>query len=708
MPLIARASPDIANAVTIMLSYIFVNGNDRQPEVIVANFLTDAMRYMNFMDNDTIFRYVGRVCHSYLEKHRASASVIAPLIIDLVDAYYKPFIGATTPDSMLVKLNIPHIWRVLQLCQSHIPEDVGERLVDTLTDIVWKAPDVRVQFVKFILRVVPKQAIKLKKRLTEEIVIRVLAVTLVEEDLNALKTAFNISSIMKSFKRDFVIRFPKSTVLEPLTSDDPALRYQAETFIYQTFSDIGNFVNFRPSEDLIRMPDWPHFVPNESREVESQTVKTDIEGFWEKATSYFEEDGLSLGQNASGLVRVCCWLKCRMKNIDIQKYGEKLLESIKRDVHPDCVLLELLRLISATVSAEDVQSFYSTNKAEVLQAITFGHPDTLHRFFAVAYAFGINDSLLDYEGVQLYLRGLVKEAKVDTLRQFIEAAKDNAKVRALNALWASVPEIMADKDLLGFFRTQPINPEQVQAVINEFFAHQMNDEACTFVGELADKYQFVYVPGTFKRSVTSPDEVVVVGKVMNKNLDFARDVINQGVERPSEIAPELFPILCEILATAAEGQGSDFIESAAQMLVTKLTDGNLGVAVEQCLRSLAGLLEKCGLGNWSAVLMADMGEFPINVLRGESAGTFIMKYMIEKQDQWELDTEVWFDNLTEITNERFPASVIILSWIYKAVPQARQLMLEAKRIASDVLRNWPEDLTDFRDLFVPPLGDEVG
>jgi hypothetical protein len=105
----------------------------------------------------------------------------------------------------------------------------------------------------------------------------------------------------------------------------------------------------------------------------------------------------------------------------------------------------------------------------------------------------------------------------------------------------------------------------------------------------------------------------------------------------------------------------------------------------------------------------EFDRIPLHILGTESAGEFIMQYMKRAYEDgnWEEETERWFDFLNDIGDEGFAAAARILSWIYRAIPGAKDTFLERKRLPPMVLRNWPEDLAELRQLFVPPMGDEL-
>jgi hypothetical protein len=62
-----------------------------------------------------------------------------------------------------------------------------------------------------------------------------------------------------------------------------------------------------------------------------------------KATIYLNQHLGDMVERATPLIQFLHWLKYRLKKTGLEQYGIRLLEVMKHPVHPDDVMLELLR-----------------------------------------------------------------------------------------------------------------------------------------------------------------------------------------------------------------------------------------------------------------------------------------------------------------------------------------------------------------------------
>jgi hypothetical protein len=382
---------------------------------------------------------------------------------------------------------------------------------------------------------------------------------------------------------------------------------------------------------------------------------------------------------------------------------------MKRPVHPDCVVLELLRLMANCIDQAQIKEFYEQNEKAPLHAIVPGQPDTLHRFLAVTHAFGFTADLLVHPGIEDVFRELLANNALDAIRKIIDSSGDERK-RAVELFWQFAGLVVARKELLDFFKDlAPMDEGHAELVITEFVARPVETSAVPFILELIEEHGFPYQQGTFARTLSelSEGEVQLVIKCLPINGEFARDVVVKGLEKPDEIKDIVLQVMCEALTCVKDDK--DFFDTTGQAVADKLVQDFDSPTLAPALSALGRVIERHGPGNWGILIAMELERIPLHILGTASAGEFIVQYMkkLYETGEWESETEKWFTFLNDIGDEKFAAAAKILSWIYQAIPEARGTFLERKRLPPMVVRNWPEDLANLRDQFVPPMGDEI-
>jgi hypothetical protein len=549
----------------------------------------------------------------------------------------------------------------------------------------------------------------LQKKLPEEIIDRILSVTTIEDDLINMRPAFNIGSRLTTLKRDYVLRFPRACLFETLTDESPEIRQKAEEYVRSTFNELGPFRDFTPAEELVKTNTWPKYAPNDAKEPENATLRADLESVLTKATTHLNLYLSNLVERATPLIRFVHWLKYRLKKTGLELYGILLLEVMKRPVHPDCVVLELLRLMANCIDQAQLKEFYEQNERAPLQAIVAGQPDTLHRFFAVTHVFGFTADLLGLSGIGDVFRELLANNALDAIRKIIDSSGDERQ-RAVDLFWQFAGLVVARKELLDFFKDlAPMDDGHAELIIIEFVTRPVATSAVPFILDLIDEHGFPYQQGSFARTLSelSEGEVQLVVKCIPINGEFARDVVVKGLEKPDEIKDIVLQVMCEALTCVEDDE--EFIDTTGQAVADKLVQDFESPTIAPALSALGRVIERHGAGNWGILIASELGQIPLHILGTESAGEFIIQYMKKAYEMgdWEDATDGWFDYLNDIGDEKFAAAARILSWIYRAIPEARETFLERKRLPPMVLRNWPEDLAELRELFVPPMGDEI-